>query len=163
MAREFDPLFGMPPCRYAQMDCLPGCEYGYAGPCERNKVSHDEERWLDITHVGSVHEIQWNPVTSAHRHRPLSLGPNGKPDRRWVDREWIAGRPPGDMEVCNDNIDQRLEISMLTLERTIQEVSVTVSDFKRSMGKLLRAIQFLFWAFVVLGLCLLALAWISLP
>ena len=163
MTGEFDPFFGRPPCPYTREDCLPECEHGYAGPCERNRLSYDEDRWMDITHVGSVHEIQWNPVTNEHRHRPLSLGPDGRQDRRWVDREWVPGPPPGDKSGDDDDIDKRLEGAMLTLERTVQEVSVTVSEFRASMIKLRRATQFLFWTFVVLGLCFLWAGWRNLP
>jgi hypothetical protein len=116
---DFDPSFGRPPCPYTREDCLPGCEHGYAGPCER-----------------------------------LGVGRG---------REWIPGPPPGETRPANDDIDQRLESAMLTLDMMIQDVSSTIFDFRRGMVKLRRAIQFLFAAFVVLGICLLVLAWTSLP
>jgi hypothetical protein len=68
---------------------------------------------------------------------------------------------PREKSVSNDNIDERLESAMLTLERTILDVSATVAEFKRSMVMLKRATQFLFWAFVIVGLCALFLSWAS--
>ena len=165
MTGEFDPLSGKPPCPYTREDCLPECEHGYSGPCERNRLSYDEDRWMDITHVGSVHEIQWNPVTNQQRHRPFNLGPDGRQDRRWVDGKWIAGPPPGEKheDEDDDDIDQRLESAMLTLERTVEEVSATVRDFRTTMDRLKRATTFLFCAFLLLGLCLIALGIAKLP
>lgn len=123
----------------------------------------EHDTWVNITPIGSVYETQWNPVTGDHRHRPLGLTVEARPDLLWVEGEWIAGLPPGNKGADNDNIDKRLEGAMLTLERTIQEVSATVSAFSRSMGKLWRATQFLFLAFSALGISLLWLAWTSLP
>lgn len=151
MADDFDPLSGKPPCPYTREDCLPGCEHGYAGPCERNRLSYDEDRWQDITHVGSVHEIQWNPVTGAYRHRPLSLGVDGQPDRRWRDREWISGPPPGESRPINDNVDGRIEAALEELERSVLEVTQTVQEFRSSVRLLGRGLKFAFWVFALIG------------
>lgn len=37
--RDFDPIFGRPPCRYQDEECPPECEHGYAGPCVREAAS----------------------------------------------------------------------------------------------------------------------------
>jgi hypothetical protein len=107
MPDKFDPLFGKPPCPYAQEDCLPGCEHGYAGPCERKKFLY---------------------------------------------------RPPGESSPVNDNVDDRIEEAMATLERSVEEVTETIEEFRGSMRKLGRALNFLFWIFVLTGGCVIVLA-----
>ncbi len=37
-AREWCPFTGRPPClKRGDLDCLAGCEFGMAGPCERER------------------------------------------------------------------------------------------------------------------------------
>lgn len=157
----FDPLFGKPPCWYAQGDCLPGCEYGYAGSCERNRLINEDKEadWMDITPVGSDYEIQWSEKAQTHRHRALGLRLHGQQDRRWGDRKWIVGLPPREIGPVNDNVEDGIEEAMAALDRSVQEVTETVQEFRQSMRKLSKALNFLFWCFVALGICLLALAW----
>lgn len=100
MPDKFDPLFGKPPCPYAQEDCLPGCEHGYAGPCERKRLLYP---------------------------------------------------PPGESRHVNDNVDGRIEEAMETLERSAIEVTQAIQEFRQSIRILGRAINFVFWVFVLFG------------
>lgn len=62
---------------------------------------------------------------------------------------------PRERTASNDNIDERLERAMLTLERTVEEVSEVVSKFRGTMDRLRLATNFLICAFILLGLCLI--------
>jgi hypothetical protein len=46
----------------------------------------NDSDWIDVTHPGSSHDEQLNPVTGKMRHRARHLG---------VDGEWLPGPAPG--------------------------------------------------------------------
>ena len=53
-----------------------------------------KDAWRDITPLGSRWEVQYQPVTGRHRHRPHPLYDPTPVGSRRPPIEWIEGPPP---------------------------------------------------------------------